>query len=93
MCDPVSEMSPTVGMASPAGAGKRADAAGRIDLRLDGDAHRVAGSVDPGRDQVGIGGELREPRLRVDLGCAAHQAASSPMAVETGAVAALPSDQ
>ena len=56
-----------------------------VDPRLDRDADRVAGVVDPGQDLIRVGRELLEAGPRVKFGCAAHHAASVPTVVTAGA--------
>ena len=74
-------------------AGRRVEPrrAGRdVDPGVHRDADRVAGIVDPGRDLIGEGRELLESRPDVELRGGAHHAASSPIALTTGVVAASP---
>ncbi len=72
---------------------ERRDAAGRIDRRLDGDRHRIARLIDPGRDVERIGRQLLEAGLRVDLRGRAHHAASFPSSTTSGSTDVSPSRQ
>ena len=93
MCEPVSETSRSVGTVSPAGASNLALRSAEVDPRVDRDADRVAGVVDPGQDLVRVGRELLEAGPRVEFGCAAHHAASDPTLVTLGAADVSPPDQ